>query len=145
MYRYKDRESGSRSHLNPHESLQFRRAFYRWWLMLNLLPAGYLLPARTTGENADDEGDDDTESDDDDEADAAAVRAYMRKSQGLRGEYFRQFSVDEVAEMWQLHNFMKFATLWTRNAVLTPAAYNRGSPSGPTSRYMHRLTPTPLC
>ena len=38
--------------------------------MLNLLPAGYLLPARTTGENAYDEGDDDTDSGDDDDTDS---------------------------------------------------------------------------
>ena len=123
MYRYKDRESGSRSRLNPHESLQFRRVLYRWWLMLNLLPAGYLLPARTTRENADNEGDDD------DESDAGAVRAYIGKSQGLRRECFRQFSDGEVAEMWQVHTFMKFATLWASNAVPSPAAYDRGSPS----------------
>ena len=105
----------------PHESLRFRRAFYRWWLMLNMFLAGYLLPSQATGGNADDESDGDTDGGDN-ESNTGAVRAYIRKSQGLRREYFRQFFVDEVAEMWRVHTFMTFATLRARNAVPTYSA-----------------------
>ncbi|KAF9786111.1 hypothetical protein BJ322DRAFT_1058049 [Thelephora terrestris] len=49
----KDRASGTRSLLTPRESLRFRRAFYRWWLFVNLVTPCYL---RSKEEARDTEG-----------------------------------------------------------------------------------------
>ena len=66
--RFKDRTTGTRSLLNPRESLRFRRALYRWWLLNSLFPPFYLRPTRT-GETANDEGVDAEGDDSDDEDD----------------------------------------------------------------------------
>ena len=116
--------------------------------MINLFPAHYLRPARAAGENADgkggdtdDEDDDDTDdddaddSDDDntddggDDADTDAPNAYIEKSWGLRKKFLREFSVGEVAEMWQVHNFMTFAFWYAQNYTPNPLMLDRGSPA----------------
>lgn len=149
--RHKDRASGFRSLLSPRESLRFRRAFYRWWLMINLFPIRYLRSAAPAGENTDNEGggtdgDDDrtTDSEDEDDsddngndtvnndndggdADTDAPNVFLEKSQGLRTEFLREFSDDEVAEMWQIHNFMTYASCYARSAIPDPAIRHRGS------------------
>lgn len=143
--RCKDRTSGTRSLLSPCESLRFRRALYRWWLLIYLFPARYLRPTRTAGGNADDEGsdteddvddddddddtDDDTGDDDDDDdndndgidgADTDDPNVYHAKVQGLRKEFLSEFSDEEVAEMWQIDNFMMFVSSCARNVLLYP-------------------------
>ena len=153
MNRCKDRESGTRSLLNPRESLRFRRAFYRWWLMINLFPARYLRPAQIAGgkagdeesntnnrdddyaddeddDDTDDDGDDDDTDDDtdtDDDADTDGPNVYIEKSWGPRKKFLREFSVDEVAEMWQVHNFMVFASWCAINATPDYMMHNRES------------------
>lgn len=89
-------------------------------------------------QNADDEGSD-TEDDDDDDTnddsndddndgvggpDADAPNVYQAKSQGLRKKFLSEFSDDEVAEMWQVHNFMTFVSLCTRNAMRDPPTHD---------------------
>ena len=154
--RCKDRTSGTRSLLNSRESLRFRRAFYRWWLMINLFPAHYLRPPRTAwsdeesdasddGNDADEEGEgtsgdrdddytNDTDStaddtdDDDNYAGTEPPGAYIESSQGMRKAFLREFSDDEVAEMWQVHNFMIFASGCAWNAATQgPGISSRGS------------------
>ena len=128
--RYKDRASGSQSLLNSRESLLFRRALYRWWLMINLFPPRYLRPAPTAGGDAVGEGTDSDDSDggdtgDDDDADSPDL--YLRKSQHLRDAFLRGFSDDEVAEMSQVHNFMTFVSCHIRRAMPDSTIHQRGS------------------
>jgi hypothetical protein len=143
LNRCKDRTSGARSLLNPRESLRFRRAFYRWWLTMNLFPAGYVRPTRTTGKTEDDEGnesddsdeddtdddntDDDGTNDDDGSVNPDAPGVYIGKSQDLRKRFLSEFSDDEVADMWQVHNFMVFASSCARNATPDPTMHDRRS------------------
>ena len=108
--RCKDRKSGARSLLSPRESLRFRRAFYRWWLLNDLFPSFYLRKVR---ERADDEDEGDTGDDDD----PIPPTVYLEKSQGLRRRFFREFSDDEVAEMWQVHGFMTFLSVRAQYAL----------------------------
>lgn len=131
--------SGERSLLSPRESLRFRRALYRWWLMQYLFPVCYLRPARTARGNADedgsdraddDEGEDDTEDGDEDEDeddtgndnDGAATDppdVYHTKAQQLRKKFLSEFSDEEVAEVWQVSNFVTFASNCARIALQT--------------------------
>ena len=118
--RCKDRTSGSRSLLSPSESLRFRRALYRWWLLICLFPSHYLLPRRTAWVDVNNEGDDTEDSDDDTDDDGAetdAPNVYHTKVQGLRKGFLSGFSDEEVAEMMQIDNFMVFASHWARNAL----------------------------
>jgi len=115
--------------------------------MINLFPAHYLRPSRTAGsdegsdasdegndaddeddEVGDDSDDDDTDdsdgTDDDDDTDddsnyagTEPPGAYIEKSQDMRNAFLREFPDDDVAEMWQIHNFMIFASACTRNAA----------------------------
>jgi hypothetical protein len=98
--------------------------------MINLFPPCYLRPSRIAsdeGSDTDDEDDDDTDDDNDDDddddndddnnADADSPNAYLGKSQGLRKEFLSEFSDDEVAEMWQVHNFMMFVSRCARNPM----------------------------
>lgn len=141
--RCKDRTSRTRSLLNSRESSRFRRAFYRWYLSINLFPAFYLRKTKTVGENADDEWSDtedydDTNDDIDDGTDGDTYDddnhngndddppVYIIKSQDMRRGFFSEFSDDEVAEMWQVHNFMKFVSLCTRNAIPEPSIHECG-------------------
>jgi len=115
--------------------------------MINLFPAHYLQPPRIAGSDggsdaSDDENDTDDESEeasddrfDDytDDADGSYAGAdppgvYLEKSQGMRNAFLREFSDDEVAEMWQVHNFMIFASGCARNAATQgPRTTARGS------------------
>ena len=140
--RCKDRTSGARSLLNPRESLRFRRAFYRWWLTMDLFPACYVRPTRTAGKtedegnDSDDSDEDDTDDDntddddanyDDDNVNPDAPGVYIGKSQDLRKKFLSEFSDDDVADMWQIHNFMVFASSCARNATPDPAILDRRS------------------
>jgi len=98
-------------------------------------------PTRTPGGNADDEGndaedsddDDDTrddnsdDTDDDDDADSDAPDGYLVKSRGLRKVFLSEFPDDEVAEILQIHNFMTFVSICTRNAMEFSTTQNRRS------------------
>jgi len=145
--RCKDRTSGARSLLNSNKSLRFRRAFYRWWLLINLFPSHYLRPTREVGMDAGDEGsdasgeddgtetdddtdgdrDDDTDDDTDDDDNTNTPYVYIKKSQVMRKEFLREFSDNEVAEMWQVHSFMLFASSCAWNALQSPAIPGCGS------------------
>ena len=129
--RCKDRTSEQRSLLSPCESLRFRRALYRWWLMQYLFPVCYFRPGRTAGGNADEDGSD-TEDDDGDENendtgddsdnDGAVTDppdVYHTKAQHLRKDFLSEFPDGEVAEMWQVNNFMAFASNCARTALQT--------------------------
>ena len=131
--RSKDRASGSRSLLNPLESLKFRRAFYRWWLFNDLLLPFYKPSARVAGgidggetEDDGDVGDDtenDTEDDTDDDSDnddGNASDVYLAKSNDLRKGFLSEFSDDEVAEMWHVSNFMQFVSVRILRNLATP-------------------------
>jgi len=87
------------------------------------------MDAGDEGSDTDDEDDDtdyDTDDDtDDDDTDAPAT--YLEKSQDTRKEFLREFSDDEVAEMWQIHNFMMFASCYACNSARSPAVPDRGS------------------
>ena len=127
--------SGERSLLSPRESLRFRRALYRWWLMQYLFPVCYLRPTRTARGNADedesdpeDEDEGDTEDDDEDEDDTGDDNGgaapdppdvYHTKVQHLRKKFLSEFSDEEVAEMWQVSNFVTFASNCARIALQT--------------------------
>lgn len=151
--RCKDRASGSRSLLNPRESLRFRRAFYRWWLFINLIPPSYLRSTQATREseeNETEEGgsvantddgidddtdeytDDDTEDDtdnDSDNGDGAGINApvvFLAESNDLRKGFLSEFSHDEVVEMWQVHSFMVFVSSWIRNSTSEPTMHDCG-------------------
>ena len=100
--------------------------------MVYLFPACYLRPTQTAQENADGEGsdiEDDHETDDGytDNDDMEAPDVYHTKSQGLRKRFLSEFSDDEVAEMWQIHNFMMFASLCARNATPNSPIHDRVS------------------
>lgn len=104
--------------------------------MINLFPACYLLPKKTAGENADDDDDDangdtddDTDDGDDDGggADTDALNVYLTKSEGMRKEFLSEFSDDEVAEMWQIHNFMTFASTCAWKAMTHAPVNDSGS------------------
>ena len=133
------------SSLNPHESLRFRRALYRWWLLLYLFPACYLRPTRIakgdggaegsdtdyddsdadddTDGDTDNDTDNDTDDDMDDDNDGVGSPdidlpgIYHAKARGLRKEFLSEFSDEEVAEMWQVNNFMTFVFCCARNAT----------------------------
>jgi len=118
------------------------------WLLNSLFPPFYLRPTRT-GENADNGGgegdgdgddeesdtedddddsdmeddDDDSDTEDDEDGDDAAD-AYHAKAQGLRKVFLSEFSDDEVAEMWQVFNFMGFASSCARNATQNSLVYS---------------------
>ena len=119
--RCKDRASGSRSLLNPRESLKFRRAFYRWWLLTNLFPPCYLRSPRAPSgvdeseTEEDDDTDSDTDGDGDDDDDTPDV--YLAKSHDLRKVFLSEFSNDEVVEMWQVYIFMVFVSFRVHNAT----------------------------
>ena len=129
--RCKDRTSGTRSLLSPSESLRFRRALYRWWLLIYLFPPNYLLPRRTAGGDTNNEGDDTEDSDDDtdtdtdggadddgaDGADTDAPNVYYTKVRGLREGFLSEFSDEEVAEMLQINNFMMFVSHCAQSAL----------------------------
>ena len=102
--------------------------------MINLFPAYYLRPTRTAGsnegndagsENEDADADDSEDADDTDDVtndnnghdDADAPNVYLEKSQDMRKAFLREFSGDEVADMWQVHNFMVFTSGRVRNAA----------------------------
>ena len=137
--RHKDRVSGTLSSLNPRESLRFRRALYRWWLLLYLFPACYLWPTRIAKGDGDDEGSDtgyddsdaDDDTDDDTDGDNDGVGSpdidlpgiYHAKAQGLRKEFLSKFSDEEVAEMWQVDNFMRFVFSCAGNAAANYSMY----------------------
>jgi len=126
--RCKDRTGGSRSLLSPSESLRFRRALYRWWLLICLFPSYYLLPRRTAGGNANNEEDDTEDSDDDtndDGAETDAPNVYHAKVRDLRKGFLSGFSDEEVAEMMQIDNFMVFASHCARNASPLPPLTSR--------------------
>jgi len=130
--RCKDRTSGTRSLLRPSESLRFRRALYRWWLLICLFPPYYLLPRRTAGGNANNEGDDTEDSDDDtyddtddDNSETDAPNVHHTNVRGLRKEFLSEFSDEEVAEMMQINNFMVFASHCARNALPLSPPTNR--------------------
>jgi len=126
--RCKDRTSGTRTLLTPCESLRFRRALYRWWLLIYLFPARYLRPTRTAGENAGDEGSDTGDDDDNDVIDGAGTddpAVYHAKVQGLRKEFLSEFSDEEVAEMWQINNFMIFVSSCAQNALPHPPPHRQ--------------------
>jgi len=99
--------------------------------MINLFPARYLRQARKTGENVDGEGsgtdEEDNSDTDDHRADEEAPDLYIRKSQHLREAFLREFSDDEVAEMWQVHNFMAFVSCYVRCAIPDPTIHQRES------------------
>jgi len=115
--------------------------------MISLFPARYLPPPQTSGsdeesdasdegDDADDENDeagDDTDGTDDDteddtEDDTGPLAAYLEKSRDMRNAFLGEFSDDEVAEMWQIHNFMDFASGCARNAAApSPGISDRGS------------------
>ena len=87
--------------------------------MNELLPGCYL---RKAGESVDYQDEDDTDDsddgdDNDNDGDMDAPNLYLEKSQGLRRKFFREFSDDEVAEMWQVHNFMTFVSIRTQCAM----------------------------
>ena len=141
--RCKDRTTGTRTLLIPCESLRFRRALYRWWLLIYLFPAHYLRPTRTARGNAGDEGsdtgdddntdvgtDDDTDNSDDDNdgIDGAGTddpTVYHAKVQGLRKEFLYEFPDEEVAEMWQINNFMIFVSSCVQNALPHPPPHRQ--------------------
>lgn len=111
--------------------------------MTSLFPPCYLQPAPTAGEIAGDEGsdtedenDDDTDDDTDDgddhgnnndsdgdDAGTDTPDAYIGKSHDMRRKFLCEFSDDEVAEMWQVHNFMLFASGSAWRAIPSPAMY----------------------
>ena len=99
--------------------------------MINLFPARYLRPARTNGENPDGGGSSVDKEDDgntgDDGTDEDTPDLYIRKSQYLRKGFLHEFSEDEVAEMWQTHNFNAFASCYIRCAIPDPTIHQRGS------------------
>lgn len=99
--------------------------------MINLSPPCYLQSTRITRRNVDDGGsdtaDDHDDVDDHDGADLDLPDVYIEKSRGLRKEFLREFSDDDVAEMCQVHNFMMFASWRARNAMPSPGMDDRGS------------------
>jgi len=97
--------------------------------MISLFPARYLRPAQPIGESADDEGggadEEDGNGTDDDGAGEDTPDLYLQKSQHLRKVFLLEFSDDEVAEMWQVHNFMAFASCYIRSAIPDPTIHQR--------------------
>ena len=97
--------------------------------MNELFPGCYLRKTRETsdGGDEDDTDDDDDNNDNDDndnyndnddtDGDTDAPNVYFEKSQGLRRKFFREFSDDEVAEIYQVHNFMMFVSSRVRCAT----------------------------
>lgn len=122
--------------LNPRESLRFRRAFYRWWLFINLIPPCYLRSAGVTNGNGSGQTEDDHDTDGDtgddadesnDNADGAGVNAqnaYLARADELRRKILSEFSNDEVVEMWEIHSFMVFVSIWIRNATSEPTMHD---------------------
>jgi len=125
--------------LNPRESLRFRRGFYRWWLFINLIPPCYLRSAGVTNGNGSGQTEDDHDTDGDtwddadesnDNADGTGVNAqnaYLARANELRNRFLSEFSNDEVVEMWQIHCFMVFVSIWVRNATSEPTMHDCGS------------------
>ena len=99
--------------------------------MINLFPARYLQPVRTTRKNPDGGGSGTEEEEgsdtDDGGADEDSPDLYLRKSQHLRNAFLCEFSDDEVAEMWQVHNFMTFVSCYVRCAIPDPTIHQRES------------------
>lgn len=140
--RCKDRGSGSRSLLNPRESLKFRRAFYRWWLFTYLFPPCYLRPTRATrgidgsgvedggsaNDDTDSDTDDDTDGDTDDDSDdddGDAPDVYLARCHELRKGFLSEFSDDEVVQVWHVYNFMVYVSVRIRNATPEPTMHDR--------------------
>jgi len=96
--------------------------------MNDLFPSHYLRKARESADE-DDEDEDDTDGDgggdNDDDIDAPDV--YLEKSQAPRRKFFREFSDDEVAEMWQVHNFMTFVSVRVQYAMPFSGRYTCAS------------------
>lgn len=103
-----DRANGTRSLLSSRESLRFRRAFYRWWLLIDLFPACYLRSTgNRTGGYIDGTGDGDT----------GVPNVHLARSQGMRKEFLSEFPDEDVAEMWQLHTIMEFVSFCAHHAA----------------------------
>jgi hypothetical protein len=127
--------------------------------LIHLFPACYLRRTRTAGGNAGDEGSDTEDDDDDDDAGVGtdddpddddndddiddvgtdAPNVYHAKVQGLRKDFLSEFPNEEVAEMWQINNFMVFVSSCTRNALPNPSAPDRVS-----LHFIHFITCTYL-
>jgi hypothetical protein len=78
----------------------------------------------------DDTGNDNDTDDGDDDGDGADMTGpitYLAKSHELRKELLSEFSCDEVLEMWQVHNFMVFASIRARCAIPDPKIHDRVS------------------
>lgn len=77
------------------------------------------------GSNTEDDDDDEDENDigDDSDHDGAATdppNVYYTKVQHLRKKFLSEFSDQEVAEMWQVSNFMTSASNCARTALQAP-------------------------
>lgn len=84
--------------------------------------------------NEDTDNDIDTEEDTEDDSDSDrgdgdgdgdAPDVYLAKSHDLRKGFLSELSDDEVVEMWQIYNFMVFASVRIQYATSDPRTYDR--------------------